>query len=287
MTLADNHSVTGAVKTARIDAGDGLRLLVHEAGRGEPVLLLHGGGPGASGWSNFSQNVAALSAQHRVLVVDQPGYGGSDKPSIEGDYWKFTARAMCGLLDALGIKRTHLIGNSLGGGTSVRMVLDFPERVGKLMLMGPAGVSINTLSPDPSEGLKVLGGFYDVPAPDEQRMANLLHTMVFNPDLVSPETVRERWESAVAPGSKEATLQMLRSLATSPDAELWRRLDEITHPCLLVWGRDDRVLPLDGALFALKRMPNADLHVFSRTGHWAQLERQDEFNRLALDFLAH
>lgn len=287
MTLVGNHAVDGSVKTERIDVGDGLNLLVHEAGSGDAVLLLHGGGPGASGWSNFSQNVEALSARHRVLVVDQPGYGGSDKPAIEGDYWKFTARAMAGLLDRLGIERAHLIGNSLGGGTSVRLALDFPERVGKLVLMGPAGASISTISPDPSEGLKVLGGFYDVPEPDEQRMETLLRTMIFNPELLSPETVRDRWESAVSPGSKEATLQMLRSLATSPDAQLWRRLNEVTHPCLLIWGRDDRVLPLDGALFALKRMPNADLHVFSRTGHWAQLERQDEFNRLALDFLAH
>lgn len=80
---------------------------------------------------------------------------------------------------------------------------------------------------------------------------------------------------------------MLRSLTTSPDAQLWRLLDNVTQPCLLIWGRDDRVLPLDGAIFTLKRMPNADLHVFGRTGHWAQLERQNDFNRIALDFLGH
>lgn len=287
MNLKSGPVVDGPVTTERVDVGGGLHLQVHQAGSGDAVLLLHGGGPGASGWSNFSQNVEALAAHHRVLVVDQPGYGGSDKPLIDDeDYWKYTARALTGLLDALGIERAHLIGNSLGGGTSLRLALDFPERVTKLVLMGPAGGSISILSPEPSEGLKALGGFYDVPEPDERRMESLLQTMIFDPALLSPHTIRERWESAVSPGSREATLQTLRSLATSPDAQLWRLLDQVAQPCLLIWGRDDRVLPLEGALFALKRMPNADLHVFARTGHWAQLERKDEFNRIVVDFLS-
>ncbi|TVS85078.1 alpha/beta fold hydrolase [Mycobacterium helveticum] len=281
-------SVTdGSVTTSRVNVGGGLHLQVHEAGQGEAVLLLHGGGPGASGWSNFSQNVESLAAHYRVLVIDQPGYGGSDRPTITGDYWKYTAGALIGLLDMLGIERTHLIGNSLGGGTSLRLALDFPERVNKLILMGPAGGSTTIFSPDPSEGVKAMAGFYAVAEPDEQRMDNLLRTMIFNPDLLSPETIRERWESAVSQGAREAVLQTLRSVATSPDAQLWRLLDNVNQPCLLIWGRDDRVLPLEGAIFALKRMPNADLHVFGRTGHWAQLERKDEFNRIALDFLNH
>jgi 4,5:9,10-diseco-3-hydroxy-5,9,17-trioxoandrosta-1(10),2-diene-4-oate hydrolase len=286
VNLKTDTAVTDAVTTLRIDVGGGLHLQVHQAGDGDAVLMLHGGGPGASGWSNFSQNVEDFAAHYRVLIVDQPGYGGSDKPTISGDYWKYTARALVGLLDVLGIGRTHLVGNSLGGGTSLRLALDFPHRVNKLVLMGPAGGSTTIVSPDPSEGLKALGSFYDVAEPDEQRMENLLRMMVFNPDLLSPEIVKERWESAISPGAREATLQSLRSVATSPDAQLWRLLDQVVQPCLLIWGRDDRVLPLDGAIFALKRMPNADLHVFGRTGHWAQLERKDEFNRITLGFLS-
>lgn len=272
--------------TERIDVGGGLHLQVHQSGGGDAVLLLHGGGPGASGWSNFSQNVEPLAAHHRVLVVDQPGYGGSDRPVIEGDYWKYTARALASLLDVLGIERTHLIGNSLGGGTALRLALDFPERVNKLVLMGPAGASISIFAPDPTEGVKAIAGFYDVDDPDEQRMESFLQTLIFNRKLLSPQIIKERLESAVSPGARETLSQILRSMM-SPDGQLWRLLDQVTQPCLLIWGRDDRVLPLEAALFALKRMPNADLFVFGRTGHWAQLERKDEFNRITLDFLGH
>lgn len=274
------------VTTDRIDVGGGLHLQVHQVGNGDPLLLLHGGGPGASGWSNFSQNVEALAVHHRVLVVDQPGYGGSDTPVIEGDYWKYTARALIGLFDVLKIDRIHLIGNSLGGGTALRLALDYPERVNKLVLMGPAGASISIFAPDPTEGVKAIASFYDVEDPDEQRMEKFLQTLIFNRELISPQIVKERLESAVRPGAKETLRLVLRSMM-SPDGQLWRLLDQVAQPCLLIWGRDDRVLPLEAALFALKRMPNADLHVFNRTGHWAQLERKDEFNRIALDFLGH
>ena len=95
-------------------------------------MLLHGGGPGASGWSNFGRNLAVLAEHFHVLAVDQPGFGRSDKPPIhEQLLHRYPPTALLELLDELGIERVHLVGNSLGGGTAVRFALDNPD--------GPAG----------------------------------------------------------------------------------------------------------------------------------------------------
>lgn len=127
---------------------DDMRLHYHEAGvanRGsaETVVLLHGGGPGASSWSNFSKNIAVLAERFHVLAVDQPGYGHSDKHAEHEQYNRYSATALLNLFDHLGIERAALVGNSLGGGTAVRFALDNPKRAGRLVLMGPGGLSVN------------------------------------------------------------------------------------------------------------------------------------------------
>ncbi len=97
-----------------------MHLHYDEAGKGPTVVMLHGGGPGASGMSNFGRNLPVFAERFRTLVVDQPGYGKSDKPAVKGSYFTFAADALAGLLDELGIGQVHLVGNSLGGGTAVR-----------------------------------------------------------------------------------------------------------------------------------------------------------------------
>src|SRR5262245_22079454 len=131
--------------TSRTAKAAGLTLHYHEAGPAEApvVIMLHGGGPGASGWSNFGANLPVFAGQFRTLLVDQPCFGRSDKPELDGDYFSFSAAAVAGLMDELGIGKAHFIGNSLGGGTAVRMALNHPDKVAKLVLMGPGGVSVN------------------------------------------------------------------------------------------------------------------------------------------------
>ena len=142
-----------------------MRLHYHEAGVGnsETIVLLHGGGPGASSWSNFSKNIAVLAQHFHVLAVDQPGYGHSDKHTEHEQYNRYSATALLNLFDQLGIERAALVGNSLGGGTAVRFALDNPKRAGRLVLMGPGGLSVNLFAPDPTEGVKLLGKFTGSP----------------------------------------------------------------------------------------------------------------------------
>lgn len=266
-----------------------LKLHYHEAGvgNGPTIVLLHGGGPGASSWSNFARNIPVLAREFHVLAVDQPGFGKSDKPTEHPQYFVHSSSALKDLLDHLGItERVHLLGNSLGGGAAVRFALDFPDRAGKLILMGPGGLSTNLFAPDPTEGVKLLGKFnYE---PTRENLEAFLRIMVFDQKLVTPELVEERFASAAQPESLAATRAMGKSFAGADFEKgmLWRDAYTLRQPVLLIWGREDRVNPLDGALVALKSIPRAQLHVFGGCGHWAQLEKFDEFNRLAIDFLA-
>jgi 4,5:9,10-diseco-3-hydroxy-5,9,17-trioxoandrosta-1(10),2-diene-4-oate hydrolase len=286
MTVAPAESAA----TSHFAETNGLRLHYHDAGvaEGTPVVLLHGGGPGSSAWRNFGRNLPVFADHFRTLMLDQPGFGRSDKPPVEGNYFTFAADGLAGLLDELGIERVHLIGNSLGGGTAVRFALRFPGRAARLVLMGPGGLSLNVFAPDPTEGIKRLMEFPAPPGPSKEKLAAFLRTLVFDQRLVTDEMVEEQFAAASDPGALAAMASMGASFfdpAHAEDGLLWREAHRLRQPVLLIWGREDRVNPLDGALVALKLLRRAQLHVFGGCGHWAQLEKFDEFNQLAISFL--
>lgn len=281
---AVTYESTSRVAQVRPD----LALHYHEAGvgNGPTIVLLHGGGPGASSWSNFARNIPVLAEKFHVIAVDQPGYGQSDKPTEHPQYFVHSATALNDLLDTMQItERVHLLGNSLGGGTAVRFALDYPKRAGRLVLMGPGGLSVNLFAPDPTEGVKNLAKFSGTPT--RESLEAFLRIMVFDQSLITPQLIDERFAAASTPESLAATKAMGRSFsgADFEKGMLWREAYKLRQRVLLIWGREDRVNPLDGALVALKMIPRAQLHVFGGCGHWAQLEKFDEFNRLAADFL--
>ncbi|MGH3734685.1 MAG: 4,5:9,10-diseco-3-hydroxy-5,9,17-trioxoandrosta-1(10),2-diene-4-oate hydrolase [Micromonosporaceae bacterium] len=289
VTGAAAGAVTFESTSRRADVG-GFELHYHLAGPDDapPLVLLHGGGPGASAWSNFGRNLVVLASRFRVLAVDQPGFGHSDRPEIEGQFFTFSADALARLLDTLGIDRAALVGNSLGGGTAVRFALRHPERAGRLVLMAPGGLNLSVFSPDPTEGIKKLYAFAAPPGPTREKLASFLKALVYDASMVTDELVEERFRVAADPASLRAMASMGSSFtdpATYEEGLLWREAYRLRQRVLLIWGREDRVNPLDGALVPLKLIPRAELHVFSRCGHWAQLERFDEFNRLVTDFL--
>ncbi len=276
-------------ETSRLAQAGDLKLHYHEAGEGPPLILLHGGGPGASAWSNWKQNLEPLAQNFRVLLVDQPGYGRSDKPVIKGGMWTFYAQAIRDLMDSLGIEQADFIGNSLGGGTTLKFALDYPDRARRLILMGPAGGSLPLTSSWPSEGLKTMMAFYQPPGPSREKIQAIIDVMMFAPTQAGPELLEERYQAAVEPEAMAAATAVFKAVQSGERVmvaeELWRDVHQIKHRSLLTWGRDDRVLPLDCALFMLRYMPDARLHVFPNCGHWAQLEHAGEFNRLVADFL--
>src|ERR1700745_2511566 len=193
MTATDEMTFESTSRFVEVDVDGPLKLHYHEAGAGneQTVVLLHGGGPGAASWTNFSRNIPVLARQFHVLAVDQPGYGHSDKRAEHGQFNHYAARALKGLFDQLGLGRVPLVGNSLGGGTAVRFALDYPDRAERLVLMGPGGLSVNLFSPDPTEGVKRLSAF-SMAAPREELEA-LPRAMVYDKKLITPQLVDERF----------------------------------------------------------------------------------------------
>ncbi|MCU1451981.1 MAG: hsaD 2 [Acidimicrobiales bacterium] len=276
--------------TSRSAVVDGLKVTFHEAGTGPPLVLLHGGGLGASAWSNYKHNVPAFASSFRTILPNQPGFGKSEHPpNFDRHYLTFSADIIAALLDQLEIHRVHLLGNSLGAGVAVRLALDHPDRVGRIALMGAgSALSIGLFSPRPSEGINRLEEFMAPPGPTPEKMEAFLRTLVVDQSLVTPAMVTERFAAATDPDGYEG-MQAMRAGYDDPayaqEGELWRVADQLEHDVLITWGREDRAQPLDGAFVALQRIKNARLYVIPRCGHWAHIEARAEFERVVTSFL--
>ena len=261
------------------------RIFVSESGSGFPVLMLHGGGPGASGMSNYSKNVTALAKDFRVIVPDMQGYGQSTKGLDPDDTWGDLASTMLGLLDAMGIEQAHVIGNSLGGGTALRMALDSPGRVASLVLMGPGG--INTTRELPTSGLKLLLKYYKGDGPSREKLVKFIREyLVFDGSQVPEEVIDLRYRSSIDP-EVVASPPLGMSLKGLLKSDFTRdpRLSQCETPCLVLWGAEDKVNRPSGAEALQRLMVNCDTYLFGNTGHWVQWERADEFNAITRLFM--
>lgn len=260
---------------------------VSEAGSGYPVLLLHGGGPGASGVSNYSRNIEALASQFRVIVPDLPGYGRSTKGVKRSDPFGDLAEAMLALLDALGIERAHLVGNSYGGACALRMALDQPKRVSALVLMGPGG--IGTTRGLPTAGLNHLLNYYGGKGPSRAKLTTMIREYLVADGSAVPESmIEERYQASIDPEVVAAPpLRRPNSLAAAlrMDFTRDRRLPMCQTPTLVLWGTADKVNRPSGGTTLVETMPNCDLYLFANTGHWVQWERAEEFNATTTAFL--
>ena len=277
-----NLTLESTSKTAR--AGD-LTLRYHEAGNGDAVIMLHGGGPGAGGWSNFARNIGPFCEHYRTILPDCPGFGKSDTIVSSEPRDLINARAVRDLMDTLGIEKTHLVGNSMGGASAIRFALEYPERLDKLILMGAGGGGQSLFSPQPLEGIKLLFRVYRDPT--LENLKQMLSVFVYDQSQMTEELIQTRFDTMMA--TREHLENFVKS-AANPAAVLTDftpRLHEIRARTLILWGRDDRFVPLDHGLKFLWGIPDARLHVFSRCGHWCQWEHADEFNRLVMDFVEH
>ena len=182
-------------RTVRVEGKD---IFVAETGTGPPVVLLHGGGPGASGVANYSRNIGTLADNFRVIVPDMPGYGRSAKGIDARDPFGYLARHIGGMLDELGIPRAHLVGNSYGGSCALRLALDTPHRVDRLVLLGPGGVG--TTRGLPSAGLKSLLSYYGGDGPSREKLREFIRTyLVFDGDAVPESLIESRYQASIDP----------------------------------------------------------------------------------------
>jgi pimeloyl-ACP methyl ester carboxylesterase len=261
-----------------VQAGD-IRMHYNEAGDGPPLIMIHGGGPGATGWSNFVTNIGPLSEHFHVMLVDMPGFGGSDPVVLNEPRIQYNARAFKAFMDALGLKKAHFIGNSQGGGTSAKFAIDYPEYVDKLVLMGAAGGGMSIFSPAPMEGIKHINQLFLNPTKEGFR--ELIKVFVYDSSFVTEELLEQRLQGTLAhPEHLEA-----RKMGHESQLDLTPDMGKIKSKTLLIWGRDDRFVPLDHGLKYLFGIPDARLLIVPRCGHWVQYEHSEEFNRVVTDFI--
>ena len=261
----------------------------HVAGSGPPLILLHGSGPGVSGWANFAANLPTFAAHFRCYIVDMPGFGESDP--IEGGHPMASAPgAVIEFCKAMNIPRARFIGNSMGGAVTTMIAVPHPEMVERFISIG--GIGVNIFSSMPSEGIRLLVEF--VENPSREAMIRWLHSMVYDRSILTDAFIDERMRNATKPlalawarkmYSTAALGEIVKNVSGANGPPMWASLARIQCPVLLTWGRDDRVSPIDMALLPMRLIPRCELHTFYDCGHWAMIERKAEFESVALSFL--
>jgi 2-hydroxymuconate-semialdehyde hydrolase len=260
----------------------GIRTNYIEAGTpgAPPLVLIHGSGPGVTGFANWNGVIPALAEHFHVFAPDMVGFGYTDVPDDITDFTlDFWVGHIVGFLDALGIERASFIGNSYGGGLSVAVAARHPDRVARFVLMGAAGLKFEM-----SDGLRDVWGY----EPSEANMRKLMETFAYNPALVTDAIVLSRHNASIRPGSHEAYSRLfpeprqarLDGLAT-PESDI----AAISAPALIIHGREDVIVPVDVAYRFSALLKHSELHVFGECGHWTQIEKRDRFVEVVIPFL--
>ncbi len=273
--MGDNPEIGNAIQIGPVHTN------FHDVGTGVPVLLIHGSGPGVSAWANWRLTMTALAPRFRCLAPDMAGFGYSTVP----DGYVFDRQAwldqLLGLLDALGLERVHVIGNSFGGSLALALAIAAPQRVGKLVLMGSVGVPFAL-----TEGLDAVWSY----TPGIENMQAIMRYFAFDSELIGDDLVRLRHAASLRPGVQESYAAMFpapRQRWVDAMSHAEADIRAIPHQTLLVHGRDDRVIPLETTLTLNRWIDRSRAHIFGRCGHWTQIEQAGPFVRLVEDFLGN
>jgi pimeloyl-ACP methyl ester carboxylesterase len=274
MTTGENPEI-GATADA-----NGIKTNYLEAGKGDPVVLIHGSGPGVTSYANWRLVLPALAENYRVVAPDMVGFGFSERPANIEYGVQTWADQVVGLMDTLELPKAHLVGNSFGGAIALRVATQHPDRVGKLVLMGSMGVPFPITA-----GLERVWGY----EPSFENMRKVLDVFAYSRDLVNDELAEVRYRGSIQPGFQESFAAMFPAprqrwveAMCTPEDEIRR----LPHRTLIVHGREDQVIPVQTSLRLMELIDNADLSVFSHCGHWSMIERTKDFNRSVSEFFS-
>jgi pimeloyl-ACP methyl ester carboxylesterase len=274
MTTGENPEI-GATADA-----NGIKTNYLEAGKGDPVVLIHGSGPGVTSYANWRLVLPALAENFRVLAPDMVGFGFSERPANIEYGVQTWADQVVGLMDTLELPTAHLVGNSFGGAIALRIATQHPDRVAKLVLMGSMGVPFPI-----TEGLERVWGY----EPSFENMRKVLDVFAYSRDLVNDELAEVRYRGSIQPGFQESFAAMFPAprqrwveAMCTPEDDIRR----LPHRTLIVHGREDQVIPVQTSLRLMELIDNADLSVYSHCGHWSMIERTEDFNRNVSEFFS-
>lgn len=255
-----------------------MHYLDHGPKGGPGVVFLHGSGNGASGHSNFKHNYPVLAAQgYRCLVVDMVGFGYSDKPDDVEYPLSFFVECVKQTLDAVGMSKATILGNSLGGAVALGLALEHPTVVQRLVLMAPGGLNEMADYLAMPGMAAMFATFSGGPMTLEKMKAFFIKAFVVNPDCVDDELVRERFEMM-----KLQNPQVMKAMKVP---NLTAQLPQIKCPTLALWGLNENMMPDSGILRLGKGLPNCRMVLVPNCGHWVMMEHRELFNRTVLDFL--
>ncbi|CCA94013.1 alpha/beta fold hydrolase [Novosphingobium sp. PP1Y] len=259
----------------------GLRTHYIELGEGDPIILLHGSGPGVSAWENWAQVLPVMARYRRVIAIDIPGFGSTERKA-DGQYdMDFWVGHLFAFMDALNLAAVPLVGNSFGGMVAMAASLRDPARVSGMVLMGSAAGDV------PMSEAHKLASVYDGSI---EKLQEILRIFPFDPAQLTPEMLKRRHAQSIDPEAKKnphpvpvvENDQGEKVFRTTPEEEL----GAITTPTLILHGRDDRVLPVELAMRVHRAIKTSQLHTFGNCGHWVQLERLDDFVQQTVLFAA-
>lgn len=251
----------------------------HDEGKGFPVILVHGSGPGVSAWANWRLVIPQLAKNHRVLAPDMSGFGYTDRPegiTYSMDNW---VQQTIDFMDALNIEQADIVGNSFGGALALAMAILYPKRVRKLVLMGAMGVDFPI-----TQGLDDVWGYI----PSVENMKKMLTLFVDNKAIATDDLAKMRYDASIEPGFQESFSSMFptpRQNSVKAMAKYENRIKDIKNPTLIVHGREDLVIPVANSYKLINMLDNAQLHIFGHCGHWTQIEQTDGFCNIVDNFL--
>jgi 4,5:9,10-diseco-3-hydroxy-5,9,17-trioxoandrosta-1(10),2-diene-4-oate hydrolase len=268
-----------------LEAG-GIRVrYLAQGGSGPPLVLVHGLGASADIWKD---NIGALAVSHRVYAPDLVGFGYTDKPDIRYSPFDFLA-FLRNFINALGLGKVSMAGLSLGGGIALLYALEDPEGIDRLVLVDSAGLGREMTLPLRLGSIPLPFHWFKAPRPV---LRGLMKRLVYNPDVITTGFTDLYYEMLSRPEARRTVFRVLGSLANLSGAKkealvlTHDRINTIKAPTLIVWGKDDRILPLDHGIYAERQIPECRLQIFEQCGHMPNLEKPREFNEQVLKFLS-
>ena len=237
-------------------------------------------------WASFAANRGALvNAGHRVICLDLPGWGRSAPVLCLQDRSSLNARALDAVLKAAAVEQpVKLVGASMGAHSAVAFAMQWPQRVAKLVLVSGGTGGRSSFQPALPEGVRLMLAFYR--SPTAENMRRFIDAVVCDPTPYTEPVIQKMVAAAQMRPKHLHNFSM--SLAQHPRqfGDVAHRLGDIAAPALVIWGSEDRVVPLDIAIQMAVRMQQADLHVMGRCGHIPHVEQAHKFNRLVTQFLS-
>lgn len=274
-TITEQSIKTGDFQTFFLQSGET---------NSETIIFLHGSGPGVTAWVNWRYALTAVGKNYRCIAPDLLGFGNSEAPNPLPNnrqgwmgYW---VDQIISLMDSLELEKVHLVGNSLGCSIALELLIEYPERFEKVVLMGPGGTPNTKLSYE----LGRAKGFYNNPSP--KKMKQIMSWFVYDEKAMADEIeelTHIRYETAMRPEIQKSNDSIF---ATSAVPVPITALNRIEQPILLVHGKNDRVCSVESSYYLLSHLPNVQLHVYSKCGHWTQIEQKDSFNNLIQEFFS-